>query len=198
MSSSLPQWFDLASLLPANCSSILDIGCGNGQTLSLCPQIPYRVGVDLDPNAISEASATVPGAHFRIARGEALPFPDASFDAVISSVALPYMNIPLALNECARVMRPGGVLYMSVHTWSFLRMLWATKRPNLAGRVYRAYVTLNGLSFHCCGKVFPYPLRPSLMESFQTEHGLRRALDVAGFHHVRELPRRVPAYSAIR
>jgi SAM-dependent methyltransferase len=192
------QWSDLASLLPPHCRSILDIGCGCGQTLAFCSEVPYRAGVDIDPSAILAASANVPDADFRVARGEALPFPDASFDAVVSCVAFPYMDIRLALRECARVMRPAGVLYLSFHTWDFLKQLWATYPPNFAERVHRSYIVLNGLSFHFFGRVFPYPLRPFLMESFQTEHGLRRSLEDGGFQHICKLPRRVPSFSAVR
>jgi ubiquinone/menaquinone biosynthesis C-methylase UbiE len=160
--------------------------------------VPYRAGVDSDARAIDRARIAVPGADFRLSRAEALPFSDASFDAAISCVALPYMDIPLVLRESARVLRTSGVLYISVHSWDFLRSLWCTQSPNLAGRVFRAYVTINGLSLHYFGKVFPYPLRPSLMESFQTERGLRRSLESAGFRQITKLSRRVPSYSAIR
>lgn len=41
---------------------------------------------------------------------EALPFPDASFDLVISISTLQYVNHAAFFHECARVLRPGGVL----------------------------------------------------------------------------------------
>jgi len=193
-----PQWFDLKHLLPSGCSSILDIGCGRGQTLSLCPDIPLRVGIDNDPQAVSLAMARIPEAHFQVARAEALPFADRTFDVIVSCVSLPYMNIPVALRECARVIRPSGKLFLSIHTWEFTKLLWRNTRPNLAGSAFRAYVTANGLAFHFLGRVFPYPIKPTLMESFQTVTGLERALRRAGFADLSRLARRVPSFTAVR
>jgi ubiquinone/menaquinone biosynthesis C-methylase UbiE len=198
MGDDLPQWYDIATLLPSECASILDIGCGDGRTLTLCPNIPYRVGIDCYSGAIDQARRNVPGADFRVATAESLPFEDGHFDAAVSCVALPYVNIPVALRECARVLRSGAPFYLSIHTWDFINMLWRHSRPNLAGRVFRVYVTLNGLSLHFVGKVFRYPLNSSLMESFQTRSGMTRALAAAGFRDIQELPRRVPSFVATR
>jgi ubiquinone/menaquinone biosynthesis C-methylase UbiE len=198
MTDNLPQWHDIANLLPSKCTSILDIGCGDGRTLSLCPNVAYRAGTDCDPGAIDQARRNVAGADFRVGRAESLPFEDARFDAAVSCVTLPYVNIPVALRECARVLRSGAAFYLSIHSWDFINMRWARSKPNLAGRVFRCYVTLNGLSLHFTGKVFRYPLKPSLMESFQTRRGLTRALADAGFRDIQELPRRVPSFVATR
>jgi ubiquinone/menaquinone biosynthesis C-methylase UbiE len=198
MGDDLPQWYDIANLLPPECASILDIGCGDGRTLSLCPNIPYRAGIDYSSEAIDQARRNVPGADFRVAMAESLPFEDAHFDAAISCVTLPLVNIPVALRECARVLKSGAPFYLSFHTWDFINLLWQDYRPNLAGRVYRVYVTINGLIFHFTGKVFRYPLKPTLTESFQTKSALTRALTAAGFRDIQELPRRVPSFVATR
>lgn len=50
------------------------------------------------------------------ASGEALPFPDASFDLVLSDNVLDHAPHPAKiLDEIARVLRPGGLLYVTVH-----------------------------------------------------------------------------------
>ena len=193
-----PQWYDLNSFLPDNCGSILDLGCGDGSTLTLCPKVPRRVGIDIDPDAIRKAIAKVPGAEFFVGTGESLPFPDSSFDAIVCCVAIPYMNIPSALKECARVVRPGGMILLSYHSWVFLRQCWRRNNANLAGYLFRTYVTLNGISFHLFGRIFRYPLRPSMTESFQTEMALKRCLREAGFEEFRKLPRHVPSCIATR
>jgi len=195
---SLPQWHDLEALLPTTCRSIIDIGCGDGRTLALCPNIATRVGVDCASTEIERARKTVPGAQFYVANAEVLPFADETFDAAISCVALPYVNIPRAVTECARVLRKGGVFYLSVHSWEFINLVWRKSKPNIKGRVFHAYIVLNGLSLHFFGKVFPYPLKPSLTESFQTDRGMMRTLVAAGFRDIRKLSRRVPSFIALR
>ena len=195
---SLPQWHDLEVLLPTTCHSIIDIGCGDGRTLALCPNIATRVGVDCSPTEIERARKKVPGAKFYLSKAEELPFPDKTFDAAISCVALPYLNIPRAVTECARVLRKGGVFYLSVHSWEFINLVWRKSKSNIKGRVFHTYIALNGLSLHFFGKVFPYPLKTSLTESFQTDRGMMRTLVAAGFRDIRKLPRRVPSFIALR
>lgn len=192
------QWADLAFLLPQPCESLLDVGCGDGRILASCPHIPCRAGIDIDPATIERATKTFPDITFLVARAEHLPFPDATFDAIVTSVALPYTKIQDALSECARVLRRGGVLYASVHSLEFLRSVCWKAKPNFAGRLFRAYTLLNGLSFYLFGKVFRYPLKPSLCESFQTERGLTLALQKAGFNEVKNLNRRVPSFMAVK
>lgn len=75
------------------------------------------VGVDLTEAMLEQARAVVAsqGLGGRIAlaraRGEELPFPDATFDAVTSAYLLRYVGEPAAaVAELARVVRPGGVL----------------------------------------------------------------------------------------
>jgi ubiquinone/menaquinone biosynthesis C-methylase UbiE len=192
------QWHDISNLIGEHCQSILDIGCGDGQTLKFCPHVPFRAGIDISPRAIELAQKSIPDGHFQLSAGESLPFEDDRFDAVVSCVALPYMDIPVVLKECARIMRPSGKLLVSIHDWEFLQFLWKNTPCNLAGKVFRAYVALNGFSYHLFGKLFRYPLRPSMMESYQTEAALRKSLSAAGFHQVTRLDRRVPSFVAIR
>lgn len=90
------------------------------------------------------------------------------------------MDIPTALAEVARVLVPGGMLELAVHHWRFaiaeLRRAW----PHPQRMAFRAYVLANGTVFHFTGKTclhFPH----HRIESFQTERGMRRALERSGF-----------------
>ncbi len=194
----LPQWHDISTFLPARCNSILDVGCGDGRTLTLCPNIGFRAGIDYDPAAIRQARSTVPGGHFCVGSAEALPYPDGAFDAIVSCVALPYVDIPTAIRECSRVLRPGGVMMLSVHSWEFLNLLFRENKPNFTGRVFRVYVRLNGLFFHLTGRLFAYPFNRGVMESFQTDKRMVKVLAAAGFQEVVKLRRPISSFVATR
>src|SRR5580765_4167056 len=96
---------------------ILDLGCGSGRELSSWGAAPEDsiIGIDLNRARLAAARTRFPDRTFLQACGEALPFRDATFDRVISSVALPYMDIPQALAEIHRVLVPGGTLMLSLH-----------------------------------------------------------------------------------
>src|SRR3954449_13214466 len=99
-----------------NAQSILDIGCGAGQTLIAIGPKKLRVGVDIDTEAVTFGVhwPEARGIRLGAATGENLPFQPSSFDFVYSRVALPYMHIPTALAEIHRVLRPGGNLWLTL------------------------------------------------------------------------------------
>jgi len=107
----------------------------------------------------------------------------ASFDAVLSRVALPYMNLPIALEEIARVLRHGGEVWLVFQRFAFVRseLMKSLRTVNAQHAVFLCYVILNGLVLHFLGRTFRFPLNPRFCESFQTERGIRRALARAGF-----------------
>jgi SAM-dependent methyltransferase len=64
---------------------------------------------------VAEATRRVPGVQFHEADAEALPFPDASFDAVVANFGLNHVGQPdRALAEAHRVLRAGGRLGFTV------------------------------------------------------------------------------------
>ena len=98
----------------------LDIGTGPGHIpLLVCERIPSStvVGVDLAEHMLRHAerhAATSPyreRVRYQKADAKALPFPDASFDAVYSNTILHHIPDPRPfLAEARRVLRPGGAL----------------------------------------------------------------------------------------
>lgn len=81
---------------------IADIGCGTGFMLHALRDGGYRaVGIDADP-AVLPRSAAAAG------EGERLPLRSGAMDGIFVFSAFQYMDRPRALEECRRVLRPGG------------------------------------------------------------------------------------------
>ena len=182
---------DFAFYLPLVLSSraVLDVGCGAGQTL-IALGLPgpgvLRCGVDVDEGALTLGRHLDPGLALARARGESLPFADASFDLVLCRVALPNMNVPQAVAEMARVLRPGGRLWLVLHP---VRTAWAAlaahlRRRQLRGALFQRYVLANAAVLHLLGRQFRFPCRHRPIESVQTERGIARALGAAGLERM--------------
>jgi SAM-dependent methyltransferase len=86
---------------------LLEIGCGEGFLLAALSGAE-KFAVDLSVEAIRKAR-TKGEAHFSLALGERLPFPDGHFDLVTSvGVMEHFLDIGEALREIRRILRPGG------------------------------------------------------------------------------------------
>lgn len=174
--------------LPETFESILDLGCGIGQTLIACdlPAKTFACGVDVDEEALAYGRKIADHISFVRASGEHLPFADGSFDVVISRVTLPYMNVPNALLEISRALKPGGRVWFTLHPVSrALRHAGESlKAGNMKNFAYQLYVMINGVLFHLIGRQFRFPFSRRY-ESFQTVKGVIRAMKEAGFEDVR-------------
>jgi hypothetical protein len=90
------------------------------------------------------------------------------------------MNIPKALTEIHRTLAPGGSLSLSLHLPSFtIAELLHNSIPRPLLTLFRLYVISNGLLFHYTGRNVGFMNKRT--ESFQTERGMRVALNRAGF-----------------
>lgn len=93
---------------------VLDVGCGTGGTLTRLSAFGDVCGLDVEPLALAGCHAR---GQRRVTLGlaEALPFADATFDAVIAMDVLEHVGEDsIAVREMARVLRAGGVLLASV------------------------------------------------------------------------------------
>ena len=101
----------LARAVSADANLVLDLACGSG-AMSRELVRPGRtvIGLDLSADELALAEQRGPGPWVR-GDGLSLPFADGSMDAVTSSIGLAVVT-PLSsvIAECARVLRPGGVL----------------------------------------------------------------------------------------
>lgn len=111
----------LAGLLDGQ--RVLDVGCGTGNLLRTTgrrhPNVAL-VGLDPDPRALARArrKARRAGLDVRLDHGFAqeLPYPDASFDRVFSSLMLHHLDSAAKdtlLAEVRRVLRPDGLLVLA-------------------------------------------------------------------------------------
>jgi SAM-dependent methyltransferase len=93
---------------------VLDLGCRSGAFTQHFLEGNDVVGLDVDRVALEKAAEL--GIEPVVANVEdPLPFPDASFDAVVAGELLEHLQFPDALvAEARRVLRPGGVLVGSV------------------------------------------------------------------------------------
>ena len=164
---------------------VLDLGCGSGRDLrgwglSVSDKI---TGLDIDRACLSHAKARFCGRLYVQGAGECLPFQDESFERIICSVALPYMDISKALAEACRTLVPGGRLSVSLHPPSFtINELLHDALPKPIPTIFRLYVFANGLFFHVTGRTLGF--LTGRTESFQTQGGMRIALKRAGFANV--------------
>jgi ubiquinone/menaquinone biosynthesis C-methylase UbiE len=99
-----------------DCARILDLGAGTGRIAKAFLEAgDFYVGVDLSLGMLQEFSAK---AEFRESKtcflaqveGRQLPFQNASFDLVLLMRVLSAANSREMLEECRRVLRPGGVV----------------------------------------------------------------------------------------
>jgi SAM-dependent methyltransferase len=174
--------------LPAGCT-VLDIGCGAGQTLIAAFPDRLSFGIDIDIAALKYGTTLTNKVAFTCGFAESLPFSDESFDAVVARVSLPYTDLTRSLPEIYRSLRPGGTLWMTLHEFSI--PLQQAKRGGLKAWIFFGYVLVNSLLFHCCQRLFALPGRG--YESFQTNYGIRRALEKCGFEGV-SIERKPPQF----
>jgi ubiquinone/menaquinone biosynthesis C-methylase UbiE len=94
----------------------LDLGCGTGRSLPLYPSGARPVGLDPEIRPLLRARRRAPSVPLVLARSEALPFPDRTFDTVaVSLVFCSVADAPRSLAEIGRTLTPGGTLRMLEH-----------------------------------------------------------------------------------
>jgi SAM-dependent methyltransferase len=99
---------------------VLDLGCGTGELARHMDAAKLRVtGCDISAEMLGRAAAGDPSGSVEWIQLDPgwrrLPFESATFDAVVAASVLEYVGRPGAvLSECARVLRPGGVVLCTV------------------------------------------------------------------------------------
>jgi demethylmenaquinone methyltransferase/2-methoxy-6-polyprenyl-1,4-benzoquinol methylase len=108
-------------------STVLELACGTGILASMLAGAGKGVtGLDLTFEYLQASRHKL---QMPVAQGtaEILPFRDGSFDAVVSSYLAKYVNIRMVVDECWRVLQPGGIALF--HDFTFpagaMRSLWS-------------------------------------------------------------------------
>ena len=115
---------ELEPVVPVG-AAVLDAGCGTGGLIlrlrARHPDWQYA-GIDFMPIAAELAQKRCgAGVDIRVASITALPFPDASFDAVVSADVICQVENPeVACAEFFRVLRPGGVVVINVPAYMWM------------------------------------------------------------------------------
>ena len=127
---------------------LLDSGCGEGyytqglfRALEAAGHTPQAAGVDLSKFALRRAAKRLPDGEFAVASVYHLPVPDGCADVLTNIFS------PLAAEEFARVLRPGGLFLYVVpsarHLWEMKEVLYAhpyenpVKREDYPGFVWK-------------------------------------------------------------
>ncbi|HWQ23040.1 MAG TPA: class I SAM-dependent methyltransferase [Gaiellaceae bacterium] len=115
-------------LLGEGQGDVLDAGMGSGR---LCAELDRRgwtvTGIDASARMVELARSRLPhlAARLRQARLESLPFADRSFDAVVATGVLEYVDdLGRGLGELARVLRPSGSAVLSFPDYWTPHNLW--------------------------------------------------------------------------
>ncbi len=165
---------------------VLDVATGTGdlalEGLRQQPDI-QMVGIDFVPGmlALAQQKAAVMGAYPILTAGDALqlPFPDGTFDAVVTGFALRNVtDVPAAFTEMARVTRPGG----QVACLEIARPRMPLFRRLFAFYFYRLVPIVGGW---ITGQWSAYTYLPYSLTAFLTPDEIADVMCCAGWHDVR-------------
>lgn len=153
-------WSDRTQLVQADLvnelmgkRAILEVGCGTASILKAQPALaPFYTGLDFSPTLMAENKIQQPAATFvAFEQPTRFPLPSQGFDAVFSHFVIEHVVFPhLFLDECLRVLRPGGTLmivcpdFLGTNHMTSQRTGWGpgTGREKLSkGKILDALVT---------------------------------------------------------
>lgn len=204
------EFYERLELAPG--CRLLDVACGSGQLALMAARDGLDVtGVDIADNLVEQARVRAQAEgltiRFEEADAEALPFAEASFDAVVSLIGAMFAPRPdVVASELLRVCKPGGTVAMA--NWTpqgfvgqmfkavakFIApsgmpspVLWGDE-TTVRGRLGNGLSELRLARRHY---TFDYPFPPSeVVEFFRSSYGpINRAfasLDVDGREHLQQ------------
>ena len=160
---------------PHSVVASLDVACGTGDmAIELMKRGCSVAGIDLSEEMLTIARRKTASANFQLANAEALPFDDATFDAVTSAFGIRnFVHLDKGLAEMARVLKSGGrmvILEMSTPDSSLVRPFYNlyTRRiiPWLGSRI--------------AGNREAYTYLPNSIERFPKGEAMLQKLETVG------------------
>lgn len=136
---------------------LLDLGCGFGRhafegfrrgarVVACDMSAPELAEVAALFAAMTDAGEAPPDGMATVANGDAtrLPFPDATFDRIIASEVMEHIpDDRVALDELTRVLKPGGIIAVTIPSWMPEKICWALNdayhAPKAVGGHVRIY-----------------------------------------------------------
>lgn len=153
----------------------LDVACGTGDmAIELLKRGCSVTGIDLSEEMLAIARRKTAEANFQLANAEALPFDDATFDAVTSAFGVRnFVHLDKGLAEMTRVLKSGGrmvILEMSTPDSALVRPFYNlyTRRiiPWLGSRI--------------AGNREAYTYLPNSIERFPKGEAMLKKLEAVG------------------
>ncbi|HET6143366.1 MAG TPA: methyltransferase domain-containing protein [Candidatus Acidoferrales bacterium] len=152
----------LETVAPRDGECALDIGCGPGFVTEELARAVGAAGavhaIDTSDSAMTmtrRRCAEFPSVQVQVADATELPYPDAHFDLAVSTQVYEYVpDVPLALLELRRVLRPGGRAAIIDTDWHSI--VWHSSDPARMGRILKVW------DEHLAHPVLPRILGPLL------------------------------------
>lgn len=165
--------------------AVVDVGCGPGHISDLLADTGLAVrGIDLSPAMVQIARARRPDLRFDVGSLLSLDLPDAQFDGVLAHFSIihtPPAEVPTALAEFVRVLKPGGYVLVSFQSGDDDLESWAAFDHRVT-QAYRWSIgamvhLLNDAGFVECARLWEVP---APHQRFHAGHVLaRKPLDAA-------------------
>jgi len=159
---------------------VIDVACGAGIGTSLLLHAGAHsvLGLDIDQDAIAYAKARYRDCRFAECDARSLCLPDESVDLVVSFETLEHLREQdKFLNECRRVLRPGGRFICSTPNLAISR--WSAGNPHHVREFYP------GEFSDLVGSVFPclelFAQRNRMLPFYAARKFIRRRLDEFGY-----------------
>lgn len=119
-----------------NLGCVLDAGCGFGQwSLAMASLGNASIhACDIDADRITAFSSILDELGEKRIEPvasplEALPYPDAHFDAVFAYGCVHASDVQRSLGEFHRVLKPGGILYFTMNAFGYYAQRWLEEKP---------------------------------------------------------------------